>query len=141
MPIQYVIREWDFRNLTLEMRPPVFIPRPETEQLVDLVLTELNTNPIEEVLELCCGSGAISIALLKENPDITVIAVDKSEEACSLTRDNAKRYGVDSRINIIQMDINEISPEYFDKKFDVIVSNPPYVPSGDMLHLQPEILG
>lgn len=73
MPLQYVIREWDFRNLTLEMRPPVFIPRPETEKLVELVLTEVNTDRIEEVLELCCGSGAISIALLKENPDVSTI--------------------------------------------------------------------
>ncbi|KAI4463678.1 hemk methyltransferase [Holotrichia oblita] len=141
MPIQYVIREWDFRNLTLEMRPPVFIPRPETEKLVELVLTEVNTNHIKEVLELCCGSGAISIALLKENPNLKTIAIDKSEEACSLTRDNAKKHGVDNRINVIQMDINEISSEYFNKKFDIIVSNPPYVPSEDILHLQPEILG
>ncbi|GJQ75173.1 hypothetical protein Trydic_g9776 [Trypoxylus dichotomus] len=140
MPIQYIIREWDFRDHTLEMKPPVFIPRPETEKLVDLVLMEISTNGTTEVLELCCGSGAISIALLKENPKLKITAIDKSKDACDLTRSNAQRHDVSHRIKVIQTNISEISPELFNKTYDVIVSNPPYVPSKDMLHLQPEIL-
>lgn len=139
MPIQYIIREWDFKDLTLEMRPPIFIPRPETEGLVDLVSAEIRKNETRMVLELCCGSGAISIALLKEHPNLKLVAIDKSKEACNLTKDNARKYGLSDRINVIQMDVKTISPESFDK-FNIIVSNPPYIPSNDIEHLQPEIL-
>lgn len=70
MPVQYIIREWDFRDLTLKMRRPVFIPRPETETLVDIVLKEIDSKGTERALELCCGSGAISLALLKARPKV-----------------------------------------------------------------------
>lgn len=71
VPIQYIIGEWDFRELTLKMRPPVFIPRPETEMLVDLVLEVIDSRSIRHVLELCCGSGAISLSLLFERPEVS----------------------------------------------------------------------
>ncbi|XP_044071748.1 MTRF1L release factor glutamine methyltransferase isoform X3 [Siniperca chuatsi] len=100
MPVQYVIEEWDFRDLTLKMRPPVFIPRPETEELVELVLTDLEMRPGTGVgtdaqhtcLEVGCGSGAISLSLLKSLPQLKAIAVDQSQDAVDLTRDNAIRF-------------------------------------------------
>lgn len=70
LPVQYIIEEWDFRKLTLKMAPPVFIPRPETEILVDLVLDEIRSKNINKVLELCCGSGAIGLSLLDECPQV-----------------------------------------------------------------------
>lgn len=71
MPLQYILGEWDFHTVTLKMCPPVFIPRPETEQLVEIALTILRgmTNP--QVLEIGCGSGAISLALLCSVKDVS----------------------------------------------------------------------
>lgn len=68
MPVQYIIEEWSFRDLTLKMKPPVFIPRPETEELIDLVVKDFPKTYDQTMLELCCGSGAISLAILKERP-------------------------------------------------------------------------
>ncbi|MED6268584.1 hypothetical protein CHARACLAT_023935 [Characodon lateralis] len=78
MPLQYIIEEWDFRDLTLKMRPPVFIPRPETEELVELVLTDLQKDPgaaeaHQTCLEVGCGSGAISLSLLKSLPQVSFV--------------------------------------------------------------------
>ncbi|EMP33899.1 HemK methyltransferase family member 1 [Chelonia mydas] len=108
MPVQYVLGEWDFWELTLKMRPPVFIPRPETEDLVSLVLEEeiqrsgspavnvghqcptVVSHPV--ILEIGCGSGAIALSLLSKLPTSQVIAVDKEEAAVNLTRENAQSY-------------------------------------------------
>lgn len=68
MPLQYVIKEWDFRDLELIMRPPVFIPRPETETLIDIVIE--NVPKFKSFLEVGCGTGAISLALLKALPEV-----------------------------------------------------------------------
>lgn len=70
MPIQYIIGEWDFRNVTLKMQPPVFIPRPETEELVELILQQFDCKRTMRFLEIGCGTGAISIALLKALPKV-----------------------------------------------------------------------
>ncbi|KAK5644021.1 hypothetical protein RI129_007866 [Pyrocoelia pectoralis] len=140
LPVQYIIEEWDFRNLTLKMSPPVFIPRPETEMLVDIVLNEIYRQATDRVLEFCCGSGAISISLLKSRPDLHIIALDKSTEACELTKLNAKMHEVSNRLEVIHEDItaasflNSVSTQY-----DIIVSNPPYIFENDMIHLQSEI--
>uniref|UniRef100_A0A3B3ZPI4 Uncharacterized protein n=1 Tax=Periophthalmus magnuspinnatus TaxID=409849 RepID=A0A3B3ZPI4_9GOBI len=93
MPVQYVIEEWDFRDLTLKMRPPVFIPRPETEELVDIVLSDLQKESGSlSILEVGCGSGAISLSLLKSFPQLRAVALDQSEDAVHLTKENALRY-------------------------------------------------
>ncbi|KAF3689988.1 HemK methyltransferase family member 1 [Channa argus] len=98
MPVQYVIEEWDFRDLTLKMKPPVFIPRPETEELVDLVLTDLQKkagtggDTQHTCLEVGCGSGAISLSLLKSLPQLKAIALDKCQAAVNLTMENALRF-------------------------------------------------
>ncbi|KAG8535498.1 hypothetical protein GDO81_028424 [Engystomops pustulosus] len=94
VPVQYIIGEWDFLDMTLEMRPPVLIPRPETEELVGLVLAdclELHQSPDSSLLEVGCGSGAVSLAILRKIPQVRVIAIDKSDAAVRLTRDNAER--------------------------------------------------
>lgn len=72
MPVQYIIGEWDFRDITLKLVPPIFIPRPETEILVDFVLKRLNLSQAEssEILEIGCGSGAISLALAHANKKV-----------------------------------------------------------------------
>ena len=72
MPIQYIIGEWDFRDLTLHMKPPVFIPRPETEELVELVLQQFDQIASMRFMEVGCGTGAISLALLKALPRVSL---------------------------------------------------------------------
>ncbi|XP_078803171.1 MTRF1L release factor glutamine methyltransferase isoform X2 [Oryzias latipes] len=144
MPVQYVIGEWDFRDLTLKMRPPVFIPRPETEELVEVVLTDLQRlcGSGATVLEVGCGSGAISVSLLKSLPQLKAFALDQSQEAVDLTRENALRYGVQDRLQVHNIDVVKDADALLGLcgSVAVLVSNPPYLFSQDMTTLQPEIL-
>ena len=96
MPMQYILGYWEFRQIKLKMRPPVFIPRPETEELVGYVLDHLNLlNNIDviQLLEIGCGSGAISLSLMREHDSssnaLNILAVDQSNCACRLTVENA----------------------------------------------------
>ncbi|XP_053672607.1 MTRF1L release factor glutamine methyltransferase [Anopheles nili] len=140
MPIQYIIREWDFRDLTLKMIPPVFIPRPETEELVELILQQMDTQKETLFLEIGCGTGAISLSLLKHAPKASAIAVDQSRLACELTRENAVSVGLMERLRIFKHKIvDNIPTELSAHVFDMIVSNPPYVPSMLIPTLDPEI--
>lgn len=143
VPVQYIIGEWDFRYLTLAMRPPVFIPRPETEELVDLIARYhgLADNKDEEFsfLEIGCGSGAICLSILSEFPQTTCVAIDKSREAISLTRYNGNRCNVSDRILLYHANVHSVLPILGCRKFDAIISNPPYIPECDMASLQPEV--
>ncbi|XP_005074929.1 MTRF1L release factor glutamine methyltransferase isoform X1 [Mesocricetus auratus] len=149
MPVQYILGEWDFQGLTLKMAPPVFIPRPETEELVEWVLEEVARRPPAVgtkggplFLEVGCGSGAIALSLLSQLPQSQVIAVDKEEAAVSLTRENAQRLQLQDRIRIIPLDVTSegcwthLLPW---GPVDVVVSNPPYIFHKDMEQLAPEI--
>jgi len=143
VPVQYVIGEWDFRYLNLEMRPPVFIPRPETEELVQLVARHhcLANNKDQQFsfLEVGCGSGAICLSILSEFPQTTCVAIDKSKDAVGLTRDNANRCSVSDRMLLYHTDVRSVLPILASAKFDAVISNPPYIPERDMAYLQPEI--
>uniref|UniRef100_A0A674NIL8 peptide chain release factor N(5)-glutamine methyltransferase n=1 Tax=Takifugu rubripes TaxID=31033 RepID=A0A674NIL8_TAKRU len=146
MPVQYVIEEWEFRDLTLKMRPPVFIPRPETEELVELVLSDLKTgtevgaDTQQTCLEVGCGSGAVSLSLLKGLPQLQVFAVDQSQDAVDLTAENASlnsSYNVEYKQRFVfsarETLYSLCSP------VTALVSNPPYLFSEDMKSLEPEI--
>ncbi|XP_050996447.1 MTRF1L release factor glutamine methyltransferase isoform X2 [Acomys russatus] len=149
MPVQYILGEWDFQGLSLKMVPPVFIPRPETEELVGWVLEEVAQRPPAVgaqggplILEVGCGSGAIALSLLSQLPKSQVVAVDKAEAAVSLTRENAQRLQVQDRIRIIPLDVTsegcwtQLLPW---GPVDLVVSNPPYIFHKDMEQLAPEI--
>ncbi|XP_005435610.2 MTRF1L release factor glutamine methyltransferase isoform X1 [Falco biarmicus] len=155
MPVQYVLGEWDFQDLTLKMRPPVFIPRPETEDLVSLVVEEESRKceknsglcfqvPVSHpvILEIGCGSGAIALSLLCKLPQSQVIAVDKEEAAVDLTKENAHRLQLQERIHIFHHDVSYSSAEQLLLwgPIDFIVSNPPYVFHEDMASLDTEVL-
>ncbi|KAK2500376.1 hypothetical protein MC885_014840 [Smutsia gigantea] len=150
MPVQYILGEWDFHGLSLKMAPPVFIPRPETEELVGWVLEEVTQRPRARgahggslILEVGCGSGAISLSLLSQLPESRVIAVDKGEAALCLTWENAQRLQLQGRIQIIPFDVTlEGSWRHLLPwgPMDLVVSNPPYVFHQDMEKLAPEIL-
>ncbi|XP_060096003.1 MTRF1L release factor glutamine methyltransferase [Heteronotia binoei] len=159
MPVQYVLGEWDFQDLTLKMKPPVFIPRPETEELVSLVVddkykkkkltskyykdTWKPPEPLGSViLEIGCGSGAIVLSLLRKLPQSRAIAIDKLEAAVNLTKENAERLQLQKRVKIIHHDVFSSSWKCLLPwgLIDIIISNPPYIFHEDMSHLATEIL-
>jgi release factor glutamine methyltransferase len=135
MPVQYLVGSWDFHNITLDLRPPVFIPRPETEQLVEVVLARLPPGP-RHLLEVGPGSGALGLALLAARPDLALTAVERSTAAVELTRHNAELLGLQDRVTIIHERVETVK---LDQTFDAVVSNPPYVLRKDLAKLAPEI--
>jgi release factor glutamine methyltransferase len=147
VPIQYLVGDWDFRDLTLTIRPPVLIPRPETEELVGRLLGDglgcsssglLHPEAPAHFLEVGPGSGAICLSILKARPLWTCTAIDISAEALALTRENAVAVGVADRLVLELADVREYEPAA-GLQFDMVVSNPPYIPSADMPNLQPEV--
>lgn len=141
MPLQYILGEWDFHCLTLKMVPPVFIPRPETEQLVELALARLRGLEAPRVLEIGCGSGAISLALLHALPQAECVAVDQSKHAVELTEANASRLGLSERLTVVAGKVTiGARPPLPHSSYDLVVSNPPYVLRKDLMEVQPEIM-
>ncbi|XP_066968583.1 MTRF1L release factor glutamine methyltransferase-like isoform X2 [Macrobrachium rosenbergii] len=141
MPVQYIVGNWDFHSVTIKLRPPVFIPRPETEQLVDLALRCLNGIGRPRVLDIGCGSGAISLALLKNISDLRCVALDQSRHAIELTEENATSLGVLQRLTLVHQKVTvDKEPHLPYDTFDLIVSNPPYVLRKDLMNVQPEIM-
>lgn len=137
-PVQYLVGHWDFHHITLKLRPPVLIPRPETEQLVEFVLEDTSIPPKANVLDVGVGSGAILLALLHARPEWTGVGLDPSPTACALARENAKILGLASRCRIIQGTLTEVD---FGRQFHLLVSNPPYIPRKEMAGLQVEVKG
>ena len=128
-PVQYIIGEWDFRDLTLAVRPPCLIPRAETEDLVDWVVADPTPIP-RHFLDVGCGSGALSISLLKEWPRACAVAIDVDPECVSLTVENAQMHGVLDRLRVVNAcvsDTGALGAHRPRNGFDLIVSNPPYI--------------
>jgi len=121
-PLQYIFGETDFCSIPLKVNPSVLIPRPETEELTDLVIHHSPFIVHHSLLDLCTGSGCIAIALAKRFPDATVTAVDVSAAALETAARNAVYNNVS--INFVQADVLSLD---IGGHYDVIVSNPPYV--------------
>lgn len=139
-PVAYITGRREFWSLELAVNPAVLIPRPETECLVEAVLPFLQQDggSARRVLDMGTGSGAIVIALAHECPRQRYLALDRSLPALVTARQNARRHGVDGRIDWLCADwTTALMPER--ATFDLIVSNPPYIPSRDIMGLQPEI--
>jgi release factor glutamine methyltransferase len=127
-PIAYIIGEREFYGLPFHVTPDVLIPRPETELLVDLALERLPVNG--SMLDMGTGSGAIAVAVAHERPDAAVTAVDVSSAALAIARTNEKRnLGPNARIVFIKSNWYEGLDESV--RFNLIVSNPPYIAEGD----------
>ncbi|MDR6643017.1 release factor glutamine methyltransferase [Luteibacter sp. 1214] len=124
-PVAYITGTRDFWSMTLEVGPATLIPRPETELLVELVLNRLPAGG--RVLDLGTGSGAIALAVAKERRDASVTAVDFSEPALLVARRNAERHGLQR----VRFAASDWYAAVGDERFDVIVSNPPYIESSD----------
>lgn len=143
MPVQYIVGDWDFREITLQVRPPVFIPRPETEQLVEIVLNHLPADKPVQLLEVGPGCGTICLSLLHENKNIKKItALERSKMATDLTKENAKLLDLSDRLEVHEVKVEgatELPQTVKQQKYDAIVSNPPYVLRKDLANLEPEI--
>ncbi|XP_011687236.1 PREDICTED: hemK methyltransferase family member 1-like [Wasmannia auropunctata] len=154
MPVQYIIGEWDFRDITVKLVPPIFIPRPETEILVDFVLKRLSSSQADscKILEIGCGSGAMSLALAHACKRIKCTAIDASPHACDLTMINRSNLDLTEQVTVIHANLksdanievlsnlNGADNEDLNSRlFDFVISNPPYVPTKKIPELQPEI--
>ncbi len=136
-PLQYILGEADFRYLTLEVNSNVLIPRPETEELCDLLLKHIpGQGRGIRLLDLGCGSGAVSLAMAYECPEIEVTAVDISPAALAVSRKNAVNYQL-KNVCFLQSDLFSNLPA--DEKFDLIAANLPYVSYEEYAVLEPEV--
>jgi len=138
-PIQYVLGQWDFRDLTLKVDQRALIPRPETEQLVDIVLKSPQVTGCEKplVVDVGTGSGCIILSLAKALDKGIFVGIDLSQDALSLAQENIVFTGLEGRVHFAHGDgCGEFDPG----SVDVLVSNPPYIPSKVVDGLETKIL-
>lgn len=131
IPLQYIIGEQEFMGLRFKVNSNVLIPRQDTETLVEQVLKIVK--PGMKVLDLCTGSGCVLISVLKNAPELTGMGSDISKTALLVAKENAKLHEVDAEW---------VRSDLFDniiETFDVIMANPPYIPTGEILSLMPEV--
>ncbi len=136
-PLQYILGEWEFLNLTLAVGEGVLIPRADTECLCEEAARLLAETPNPRVLDLCAGSGCVGLGLASLCPDAQVTAVELSEEALPFLQTNIARYP-QYAINIVQADVLQDAAQ-FAQAVDAIVSNPPYIPTADLSGLMREV--
>ncbi|PPD14071.1 MAG: protein-(glutamine-N5) methyltransferase, release factor-specific [Methylobacterium sp.] len=134
-PLTRIAGRRSFFGRDFRVTPDVLDPRPETELLVEEMLKRLAGLPAPHILDLGTGSGAILLSLLAGLPDATGVAVDLSAEALAVAEDNANRLGVASRVRWRQADLFA----GLAGRFDAIVSNPPYIPAGELATLEPAV--
>jgi release factor glutamine methyltransferase len=136
-PIAYILNNKEFWSTNFYVDRSVLIPRPETEVLIDLILSQIsNKNNYLNILDIGTGSGCILISLLKELVKAKGIGVDKSTKAIAIAKKNSVSQQVDNRASFKNVNLEEIK---FDKKFDLIVSNPPYLPDVSLKNLSLDI--
>ena len=133
-PLQYITGVQDFYGREFRVTPDVLIPRPETELLVEAALEVLEQTPV--VCDVGTGSGCIAVTLLCEGEDARAVAVDVSEAALAVAEQNARRHGVNERL---ELKLSDCFHGFDPITFDLIVSNPPYVSAGALAGLQREV--
>lgn len=147
-PLQYILGETEFMGLRFVVDPSVLIPRPETERLVETALAYGRRPQTEDgrggtgvrILDVGTGSGciAVSLAALLRNSSLT--AIDISEDALRMARKNARMHGVDSKIHFLKQDLSTLhQASSTTHRFDIVVSNPPYIRTAEIATLQPEV--
>jgi release factor glutamine methyltransferase len=135
-PVQYIVGHVDFRGLEIHCDPRALIPRPETELLVEEVLRVVENGSSVKIADVCTGTGCIALALLNELPLAEVVAVDLSEEALDLARENAERLNLTGRFIPVQ---GNLLAGFENNSLDVVVSNPPYILSDVCQTLDPSV--
>lgn len=130
-PVAYLIGEWEFYGLSLDISPDVLIPRPDTEVLAGQAIEYIQTLGECRVLDLCAGSGCIGLAVASQAPQARVVLGEHSDAALKICRQNIRRNGLTGRVVPMQADARE-KPERSLGEFQCIVSNPPYIPRADI---------
>ncbi|PYE55341.1 release factor glutamine methyltransferase [Deinococcus yavapaiensis KR-236] len=132
-PLQHLLGEVEWGELTLKVSPAALIPRPETEVLLELVLQCLRGVAAPRVLDVGTGTGVLALGVKAARPDAVVLATDVSEDALELARENAARLELDVEFVLGDLTANLAGP------FNAVVSNPPYLPDADAARAQPEV--
>lgn len=135
-PIQYIFGETQFYGLTLKVSRATLIPRPETEELVDRIVSDADNRSDLRVIDVCTGSGCIAIALARNLRFPEITAVDISEDAIKIARENAATTRTD--IRFIVADALKLAPEA--DSLDIVVSNPPYIAESEKSQMEPNVL-
>jgi len=134
-PVAYLIGEWEFYGLPLDISQDVLIPRPDTEVLAEQAIACIRTLGECRVLDLCAGSGCIGLAIAAQAPQARVSLGEIDDNALKICRQNIRRNGLSGRVTPIQMDALEKPPRSLGE-FQCIVSNPPYIPTADIAGLE-----
>lgn len=134
-PIAYILGQWEFYGLPLRITPDVLIPRDDTCAVAELAIRQalfLDQNP--RILDLCCGSGCIGLAIAKRVKDARVTLADLSQNALTIARENTAMHKMGGRVRCVRVDAMQPASTFLGK-FDLIVSNPPYVTAEEMKEL------
>ena len=134
-PIAYILGQWEFYGLPLRITPDVLIPRDDTCAVAELAIRQalfLDQNP--RILDLCCGSGCIGLAIAKRVKDARVTLADLSQNALTIARENTAMHKMGGRVRCVRVDATQPASTFLGK-FDLIVSNPPYVTAEEMKDL------
>ncbi len=135
-PIQYILGQSDFYGMSFKVSPDVLIPRPETEELVDWIIKDQSKKTSLTILDIGTGSGCIAVSLAKKLPKSRVYAIDVSEQALEIAKENAKN----NKVEVIFIKEDILKVESLFQKFDIIVSNPPYVREIEKQEMKPNVL-
>lgn len=135
-PLQYILGSWEFYGIPFVVGEGVLIPRADTETLVEKALQKIENKRAAKVLDLCTGSGCIAITVAKKRTDVSVTALEKSDEALDYALLNMQQNEI-KNMRLLKGDIFDLDAK--DMKYDLIVSNPPYVTAEEMKHLQKEV--
>ena len=130
-PVAYLIGEWEFYGLTLDVNESVLIPRADTEVLAEAAIGYVKGQGPCRVLDLCAGSGCVGLAVAANAPECQVLLGDISEPAARVCRQNIRRCGLTGRVSVMTMDALEPPPRGIGK-FQCVVCNPPYIPKADI---------
>ena len=137
-PVAYLTGRREFFSLSFEVTPDVLIPRPETEMVVVRALDVLKASPaMSEIADIGTGSGALAVTIAKQAPRVRVTAIDVSSAALAVAMRNAVKHKVDDRVEGIESDLFAAVPA--ERKFDVVVSNPPYVTTAELAELAADV--
>ena len=139
-PLAYVLGEWDFFGLTFHVTPDVLIPRDDTVAVTTLAIQKaLFMQQDPRILDLCCGSGCIGLAIASRVKDARVTLADLSKDALAVAKKNMLRHKFSGRVSCVQADALKAAPGFLGK-FDMIVSNPPYITSEEMKGLEESVV-
>lgn len=137
-PLPYILGQWDFYGLSLEVTPDVLIPRDDTMAVTELAIEALRARTEPRVLDLCCGSGCIGLAVAHQLPGAHVTLADISRPALAVAKRNIKRLKLLNRVTAIGLDARKKGPSFVGT-LDALICNPPYITSEEMLQLEPSV--